>query len=115
MVSNTSALGRNGVHEWLLVRSSAILIFLYIMYLAGFILFSESLTYELWRSFFSNSIMKVFTMLTLLSILVHTWIGMWQILTDYIKTLSLRLLLQLAIATVLIAYLLYGTVIVWGV
>lgn len=57
---------------------------------------------------------KVFTLLTLFSILVHTWIGMWQVLTDYIKPLALRLLLQLAIVIVLMVYLLYGTVVVWG-
>jgi len=48
-------------------------------------------------------------------VLVHTWIGMWQVLTDYIKSLPLRLLLQLAIVVVLMVYLLYGTVVVWGV
>ncbi|KYP97594.1 succinate dehydrogenase [Sodalis-like endosymbiont of Proechinophthirus fluctus] len=115
MVSNASALGRNGVHEWLLVRASAIVIFLYIIYLLGFILFTDTLTYDVWRGFFATPMKKVFTLLTLFSILVHTWIGMWQVLTDYIKPLALRLLLQLAIVIVLMVYLLYGTVVVCGV
>lgn len=114
MVSNASALGRNGVHEWLLVRASAIVICLYIIYLLGFILIADTLTYDVWRGFFATPMTKVFTLLTLFSILVHTWIGMWQVLTDYIKPLALRLLLQLAIVIVLMVYLLYGTVVVWG-
>ncbi|OZI13917.1 succinate dehydrogenase, hydrophobic membrane anchor protein [Sodalis-like symbiont of Philaenus spumarius] len=114
MVSNASALGRNGVHEWLLVRASAIIIFLYIIYLLGFILLAGTLTYDVWCDFFATPMTKVFTLLTLFSILVHTWIGMWQVLTDYIKPLALRLLLQLAIVIVLMVYLLYGTVVVWG-
>lgn len=114
MVSNASALGRNGVHEWLLVRASAIVICLYIIYLLGFVVFADSLTYDVWRGFFALPMTKVFTLLTLLSVLVHTWIGMWQVLTDYIKLLALRLLLQLAIVIVLLVYLLYGTVVVWG-
>ncbi|MGL9722281.1 succinate dehydrogenase membrane anchor subunit [Sodalis sp. (in: enterobacteria)] len=113
MVSNASALGRNGVHEWLLVRASAIVICLYIIYLLGFILIADTLTYDVWRGFFATPMTKVFTLLTLFSILVHTWIGMWQVLTDYIKPLALRLLLQLAIVIVLMVYLLYGTVVVW--
>ncbi|BAE74148.1 Succinate dehydrogenase hydrophobic membrane anchor subunit [Sodalis glossinidius str. 'morsitans'] len=114
MISNASALGRNGVHEWLLVRASAIVICLYIIYLLGFILLADTLTYDVWRGFFATPMTKVFTLLTLFSILVHTWIGMWQVLTDYIKPLALRLLLQLTIVIVLMVYLLYGTVVVWG-
>ena len=33
MVSNVSALGRNGVHDWLLLRASAIILTLYILYI----------------------------------------------------------------------------------
>lgn len=112
MVSNASALGCNGVHKWLLVRASAIVICLYIIYLLGFILIADTLTYDVWRGFFATPMTKVFTLLTLFSILVHTWIGMWQVLTDYIKPLAL--LLQLAIVIVLMVYLLYGTIVVLG-
>ncbi|UVK77073.1 MAG: succinate:quinone oxidoreductase, membrane protein SdhD [Sodalis sp. Fse] len=115
MLSNASALGRNGVHEWLLVRASAILICLYVIYLLGFIIFADTITYDSWHGFFAKSMTKVFTMLTLFSILVHTWIGMWQVLTDYIKSLALRLLLQLTIIIVLLIYLFYGTVVMWSV
>lgn len=114
MVSNASALGRNGIHDWLLLRASAILITLYIVYILGFILMTDTLTYDIWRGFFASSFTKVFTLLTLLSILVHGWIGMWQVLTDYVKSLSVRLIGQLVIVVVLLAYALYGTVVVWG-
>lgn len=115
MVSNASALGRNGIHDWLLVRASAILIALYIIYLLGFVVMTDTLTYDVWRSFFASSFTKVFTLLTLFSILVHGWIGMWQVLTDYVKALAPRLLLQLVIVVALLSYAVYGTVVVWGV
>ena len=114
MVSNASALGRNGIHDWLLLRASAILITLYIVYILGFILMTDTLTYDIWRGFFASSFTKVFTLLTLLSIHVHGCIGMWQVLTDYVKSLSVRLIGQLVIVVVLLAYALYGTVVVWG-
>ena len=115
MVSNASALGRNGIHDWLLVRASAILITLYIIYLLGFVVMTDTLTYDVWRSFFASSFTKVFTLLTLFSILVHGWIGMWQVLTDYVKALAPSLLLQLVIVVALLSYAVYGTVVVWGV
>lgn len=114
MVNNVSALGRNGVHDWLLLRASAIVITLYVLYILGFFITAPAITYEVWRGFFASSITKVFTVLTLLSVLVHAWVGMWQVLTDYIKPLALRLVLQLVIVVVLLVYLLYGTIVVWG-
>ncbi len=114
MLSNASALGRNGVHDWLLVRASAIIMTLYVLYILGFIVMSDTLTYEIWRGFFASSLTKVFTLLTLFSILMHGWIGMWQVLTDYVKHLATRLLLQMAIVVALFVYAIYGTVVVWG-
>ncbi|WP_117076046.1 succinate dehydrogenase, hydrophobic membrane anchor protein, partial [Klebsiella pneumoniae] len=65
--------------------------------------------------FFSSAFTKVFTLLALVSILIHAWIGMWQVLTDYVKPLAVRLILQLLIVVALVAYVLYGFVVVWGV
>ncbi|CAQ85065.1 MULTISPECIES: succinate dehydrogenase membrane anchor subunit [Photorhabdus] len=115
MVSNASALGRTGIHDWLLLRASAIIIVLYVIYILGFVAITSDITYEVWRGFFSSSITKVFTVLALFSILAHAWIGMWQVLTDYVKPLALRLVLQLAIVVALMAYLIYGTIVVWGI
>ncbi|MEE3660485.1 succinate dehydrogenase membrane anchor subunit [Brenneria sp. g21c3] len=114
MVSNASALGRNGVHDWLLLRASAIVIVLYVIYLIGFVVSANNITYDVWRAFFSMALTQVFTLLALFSILVHAWIGMWQVLTDYIKPLPLRLTLQLAIVVTLLVYVIYGTIVVWG-
>jgi succinate dehydrogenase / fumarate reductase membrane anchor subunit len=102
------------VHDWLLLRASAIILTLYILYILGFVVLAQELTFDVWHGFFSSSITKVFTLLALLSILIHAWIGMWQVLTDYVKPLAVRLVLQLAIVVTLVVYLLYGTIVVWG-
>ncbi|MFG1175002.1 succinate dehydrogenase membrane anchor subunit [Erwiniaceae bacterium CAU 1747] len=114
MVSNASALGRNGIHDWLLLRAAAMVMTLYVIYILGFLVMSGTLTFDIWRGFFASSFTKVFTLLTLFSILVHGWIGMWQVLTDYIKPLALRLMLQLVVVVALLVYAIYGTVVVWG-
>ncbi|KGT90407.1 succinate dehydrogenase [Erwinia typographi] len=114
MVSNASALGRNGVHDWLLLRAAAMIMTLYVLYILGFVVMSGTLTYDIWRGFFASNFTKVFTLLTLFSILVHGWIGMWQVLTDYIKPVAVRLMLQLVVVVALAVYAIYGTVVVWG-
>ena len=82
MVSNASALGRNGVHDFILVRATAIVLTLYIIYMVGFFATTGEISWEVWTGFFSSAFTKVFTLLALVSILIHAWIGMWQVLTD---------------------------------
>jgi len=115
MVSNASAFGRNGVHDFILVRATALVLTLYIIYMVGFFAISGEITYEAWTGFFSSAFTKVFTLLALFSTLIHAWIGMWQVLTDYVKSTGLRLALQLAIVIALLVYVIYGFVVVWGV
>ncbi len=55
MVSNASALGRNGVHDFILVRATAIVLTLYIIYMVGFFATSGELTYEVWIGFFASA------------------------------------------------------------
>lgn len=40
---------------------------------------------------------------------------MWQVLTDYVKPLAVRLILQFVIVVALVIYVIYGFVVVWGV
>ncbi|VFP84580.1 Succinate dehydrogenase hydrophobic membrane anchor subunit [Candidatus Erwinia haradaeae] len=114
MVNNASALGRHGLHDWLLVRATAIIITFYVFYILVMMTISDTITYSSWCRFFHLPLTKVFTCLTLFSILIHGWIGMWQVLTDYIKSLAMRMLLQLAIIVVLFVYAIYGTLVVWS-
>ncbi|VFP80760.1 succinate dehydrogenase, hydrophobic membrane anchor protein [Candidatus Erwinia haradaeae] len=114
MVNNATALGRNGLHDWLLLRTTAIIVTFYIIYILAMLAITEKITYNTWQALFQLPFTKVFTCLTLLSILVHGWIGMWQVLTDYIKTLAIRMFLQLAVVIILFTYAIYGTIIVWS-
>ncbi|MFC3025563.1 succinate dehydrogenase, hydrophobic membrane anchor protein [Vibrio zhugei] len=114
MVNNVSSLGRNGVHDYLLVRASAILMTLYVIYIVGFCAFND-ITYESWSAFFSGTFTKVFTMLALVSVLMHGWIGLWQVLTDYVKCSKLRVGLQFVVIAVLLGYFFSGLFILWGV
>lgn len=113
MVINASTLGRTGTQDWLLLCASAIIIALYTIYIISFIVTTE-LDYAVWRTFIAFTITKIFTILTLISILIHAWIGLWQVLTDYIKLIALRLPLQLFFIVILMSYLIYGTIVVWG-
>ena len=114
MVTNSATFGRSGVHDYILIRATALIMSCYVLYLVGFVAFND-ITYEVWTGFFANTFTKVFTLLALLCVLIHAWIGLWQVLTDYVKPLALRLMLQLVIVVALVVYVIYGFVVVWGV
>ncbi|WP_260259588.1 succinate dehydrogenase, hydrophobic membrane anchor protein [Vibrio intestinalis] len=113
MVKNISSFGRNGVHDFLLIRASAIIMTLYTIYLVSFCAFTD-ISYASWTQFFDGTFTKAFTMLTLTCVLIHAWIGLWQVLTDYIKHSMLRGALQVGIVALLLGYFFSGLFILWG-
>ncbi len=115
MVKNAATLGRSGVHDFVLLRASALVLASYLIFLVGYLVTTPELTFSVWQGLFAGTAMKVFTLLALLALLIHGWIGLWQVLTDYIKPVGLRAFLQFAVNLVLLAYLFAGVVILWGV
>lgn len=115
MVKHISSVGRNGVQDWVLLRATGVIILLYTIYMVGFCVFGPELNFATWSSFFAGTFTKVFTMLALLSVLVHAWIGLWQVLTDYVKPAMIRAILQLAVIVTLLSYFFSGFFILWGV
>lgn len=115
MVAKISSFGRNGIHDFILIRLSAVILALYSIYLLGFFFGAEHLNYYVWSDFWEVPSNKIFTMLALISVLIHAWIGLWQVLTDYIKAVWLRAILQFSVVLILAVYVLTGLFVLWGV
>jgi succinate dehydrogenase / fumarate reductase, membrane anchor subunit len=115
MVTNAASFGRSGVHDYILLRASAVILACYTIFLVGFIACSSPLTFDIWHGLFSTLPMKVFTLVTLIALLIHAWIGIWQVLTDYVESTALRGVLQFTFVVTAFSYLAAGIIIVWGV
>lgn len=115
MVNVVASVGRNGVHDFILLRASAIILVLYTLLLAGFFVVTPSVTFDVWQSFYACISVKVATIFALLALLTHARIGVWQVLSDYVKPAFLRAALQFIFSATLLAYLFFGVLIVWGV
>ncbi|OLQ89340.1 succinate dehydrogenase, hydrophobic membrane anchor protein [Vibrio ponticus] len=113
MVNHVSSFGRNGVHDFLLIRATAIIMTLYTIYLVSFVAFAD-ISYASWSQFFAGNFTKAFTMVALTCVLIHAWIGLWQVLTDYIKCTKLRGGLQVGVVALLLGYFFSGLFILWG-
>lgn len=121
MVTAVTSLGRSGLCDWLIQRVSAIILAAYTIYIVAFIFTTPELTYEVWSAQFDQLWMRVFSLLALLSVAGHAWVGLWVVLTDYVnshmmgpKALSIRMIALGLYALVTISYVVWGFEILWG-
>jgi succinate dehydrogenase / fumarate reductase membrane anchor subunit len=107
--------GRGGVRDWIIQRVSAVLIAAYVIFLTFYMLLHPGLDYLIWQNLFSMTAMRVFSLLVLFSLVLHTWVGMWTISTDYLKSILVRFVFQVAVFLALSTCLIWGIQIFWGV
>jgi succinate dehydrogenase / fumarate reductase membrane anchor subunit len=104
---------RKGLVDWFVQRVTAILIGAYAIFLILYLLLHPRLDYAAWRGLYSGSWMRIITIIILVSILWHAWIGMWTVFTDYVKIKPIRLLLEVIVILLFLAYLIWMLEILW--
>jgi len=107
-------LNQRGFHDWIVQRATAVIIGLYTIFLFAFFIFNHPVSYDVWHHLFSNVAMKIATLVVMLSIVGHAWIGLWTVFTDYVKPKAVRLVLEILVAIALIAYVVWCIDALWG-
>ena len=102
-----------GFHEWVVQRVSAVVIGVYAVFLFVFLLCHSPLHFTSWHMLFDHTAMKVATLVVLIAVLWHAWIGLWTVFTDYIKNGAVRLLLEATVVLLLVSYLAWCLVILF--
>lgn len=122
MVTSATTLTRSGLSDWLIQRVSAVILAAYTVFIVGYLAANSGLEYEQWVALHRHTAMRFFNLLAILSIGAHAWIGLWSVLTDYVterlmgpKATPLRLLLQLGMIGVCVAYVYWAFAILWGI
>ncbi|MBK7660993.1 MAG: succinate dehydrogenase, hydrophobic membrane anchor protein [Betaproteobacteria bacterium] len=103
-----------GLAAWLMQRLTAVVMVAYTLLLAGILLWCPPANYADWKGLFSGSFVRLATMLFFLALLYHAWVGIRDIVMDYVKPTGLRLLLQSLVGTALVFYLVWSVSILWG-
>jgi len=119
MVTAVTSLGRSGLYDWLMQRVSAVILLAYFLYVAGVL--ACGVDYVAWKDLFSQTWMRVFSMLALVSLGVHAWVGLWAVFTDYLTERMLgaagnmlRLVAQFVSGIIMFTYFVWGVQILWG-
>src|SRR5690606_21922261 len=105
MVSRIITGAHYGLRDWLAQRITAAIMAAYSVILAIVLLTGQPMSYPVWRDLFAQGWMRVATLLFAVSLAWHAWVGMRDILLDYVKPTAARLGLELLTLLLLAVYL----------
>jgi len=102
-----------GLRDWLAQRVTAAIMAVYSVIVAAIVLKNSPLTYAVWRDLFAQGWMRVATLLFAASLAWHVWVGVRDIIMDYVRPDGLRLTLEIVTLLVIAAYLGWTVQILW--
>lgn len=97
-----SMVALEGLRPWLLQRLTALYLLIYTAYVVIYWSFFNTITYQSWQQWLAIDFNQILLGLFYLAVLMHAWIGVRDVLLDYIKPFMLRLLLLFVVAIFLI-------------
>lgn len=115
MVKSSASVGRRGLCDWLVQRFSALYMVCFLVGLFAFFLTHPSLSYAEWHALFSGVLIKTLTLLFFVSLLLHAWVGIWTVLTDYVSCGCLRVFLEALVLFSLGGFFFAAILILWGI
>lgn len=102
-----------GLRDWLAQRITAAVMAVYSVIVLVVLVREGPLSYAVWRDLFAQGWMRVATLLFAASLAWHAWVGVRDILMDYIKQDGLRLALQVLTLLLIGAYVGWTIQILW--
>ncbi len=102
-----------GLRDWLSQRVTATLMAIFTLAVIVQVLLPGSMGYDKWAGIFSKQWMKVLTFVVIVSLLIHVWVGVRDVLMDYVKAVGARLALQVATIVWLVACAGWAVQVLW--
>jgi succinate dehydrogenase / fumarate reductase membrane anchor subunit len=103
-----------GLKDWLIQRITAVLMIIYTILLLVLVAVYQPENHEDFKSLFSIQWVKIASLLCFVSLCWHAWVGVRNVLMDYVHPMPIRLTLQMTCIVVLLGYLIWFLDILWG-
>jgi len=104
-----------GLRDWVMQRVTAIIMAVYTPVFLIALSCASPLTYESWKNLFAQGWMRLATFLFLVSVFLHAWVGMRDILMDYVKPAGIRFALQMLVMVALVGYCGWAVQVLWRI
>jgi succinate dehydrogenase / fumarate reductase, membrane anchor subunit len=104
-----------GMRLWLSQRLTALVMAIYIVALTILLLIIQPSGYTAWHAFISPVWFRVATLVFFICLFMHAWLGVADVLKDYVFNKTLRGYMQIVVDLLLILYLFWLSFILWNV
>jgi succinate dehydrogenase / fumarate reductase membrane anchor subunit len=91
-----------GLRAWMVQRFTAIYMLLFIVFSLLHFLFNRPHSYDDWRHWITIPFVLIVTALFFVALLLHAWVGLRDVMMDYVRVLPIRVALLASLAFVLI-------------
>ena len=102
-----------GLRDWLAQRISAVIMAVYTVIILYVFMRGMPVNYEVWKDLFAQGWMRVATLLFAASLSWHMWVGVRDILMDYVKPLGWRFTAEILVLLTIAGYLAWTVQILW--
>jgi succinate dehydrogenase / fumarate reductase membrane anchor subunit len=113
MVNRVVVGAHYGLKDWVIQRVTAALMVIVTVVFGIFLVTHPALRYEEWQAFYSHQSVRILSLLFILSLLMHAWIGVRDIYMDYLHCTAIRLTALIVTAVALVSYGLWALAILW--
>jgi succinate dehydrogenase / fumarate reductase membrane anchor subunit len=95
-------------------RITAGIMALYSIITVARVSFGAPFTPVSWKAFFTPPLFKLLTLLFILALLYHAWLGVKEILMDYVHNKKIASVLEAVVTLAVASYAGWAVVIVWN-
>lgn len=104
-----------GLRDWLIQRVTAVVMALGSSALAVYFLLHDDMGYDRWTALFASQPVRAFALLFMLSLFYHAWVGVRDIVMDYVKPAGVRLVIHVLVVLALLLYSIWSVQILWAI
>ncbi len=104
-----------GMRLWLSQRLTAVSMAIYVLFFIAMLIVQQPAGYKAWHTFVSPAWFRLITFLFFLSLFTHAWLGVRDVLRDYIFNPNLRNYLQTIVDVLLVVYLVWVSITLWNI
>lgn len=82
----------SGLYAWLVQRVSAVYMLFFILFLLTHLIVDPPRSYAAWHAWMSSPAINVITSVFVVVLLAHAWVGVRDVVMDYVHPIALRVL-----------------------
>ncbi len=107
--------GANGLRPWLMQRLSAVYIASFLLFILLTLIGTHTVSFTAWHHWVSLPLVNAAFALFVVALLIHAWVGIRDVIMDYVQPVVARFLLLLLFGLIFLISLLWSLRVLFSV